>query len=147
MTDDHDFRADPASAPTRFGRGGVALREAVHRMVAPYFEQARLRTEEVREEVAAVRGELAGLRDELAAVRAETAALREETAGLRAALDEDRAALAELRRETEESLAVTPPLLTAGESRTADLEERVRGAELELRAVTRRLAEALDAAD
>ena len=145
MTSDHDFKADPASAPTRFGRGGRALREAVHRVVAPYFEQARLRTDEVREEVEGVRAELAGLRAELTAVRAETAALRDETAGLRSSLEEDRAALAELRRETERSLAVTPPLLQASESRTVDLEERMRGAELELRAVTRRLAEALDA--
>ncbi|PPG10408.1 hypothetical protein C5C74_16940, partial [Rathayibacter sp. AY1E8] len=67
--------------------------------------------------------------------------LRDESAGLRAALDELSASVAADRASSEAAGA------TAAEQAAdtaAALDERVRGVELELRAVTRRLAEALD---
>jgi len=131
MTSDDQYRDAPGSVPTKLGRGGLALREAVHRLVAPYFEQARLRTEEVRAETAA-------LRDDLAAVRSELAALR-------ASSDDLRGALAEARSSADEAAEEQARRHDASERGAAEIEERLRGAELELRAVTRRLADAVDA--
>ncbi|PPH50501.1 hypothetical protein [Rathayibacter sp. AY1E1] len=141
MTTDHDFLQDPGTAPTRLGRGGVVLRDAVHRLVAPWFEQARLRTEELRAETAALRDEVAGLRGELSAAQGDVSVLRNESAGLREALDELSASVAADRASSEAAGAAAAEQAA---DTAAALDERVRGAELELRAVTRRLAEALD---